>query len=166
VSRAGFTLIEILVVIAIAGILLSVATLNFSEYLRRNSVSQQTSEVYTDLMATRNAAVTQRTPKRVIITPTTFTFISSALGSGLSSARAVRTLKNPITWAGKGSATSTDIIFDERGTFNIDVDSNTTICVDPVVDSATLDSIVVFSTRIRTGKRTGANCESGDITIK
>lgn len=167
-NRRGFTLIEILIVIALIGILLSAATLQFSDYLRKGAVERQTKELYSDLMATRTAAVTQRSPKRVIITPTVFTFVSSALGAGVAS-RTTRVLSKPVTWSGKLSGdTETQMIFDERGTVNIDASNvNTAICVAPSFESAQYDSIVVYSTRIHLGKVTfGGACDSANVTVK
>jgi len=167
VNRRGFTLIEVIMVMVLMGILLSIASLQFSDYIRKGAIERQTKELYADLMATRVAAVTQRNSKRVIITPTVFTFVSSALGSG--SVRTSRNMTKPITWAGKASGdTETEIIFDERGTFNIDVGAgNTTICVEPSLQSAQYDSIVVFSTRLHLGKVAfGGECKSDNVTVK
>lgn len=164
-NSRGFTLVEILIVIGITGILLSIATLQFSDYLRKGVIDRQTKELYSDLMATRTAAVTQRSSKRVIIEPASFTFISSAMGSG--SVRTTRVLSKPVTWAGKASGdTEKQIIFDERGTFDLVNNGNTTICVAPSLESAQYDSIVVFSTRIHVGKLTGVGCTSGNVTVK
>jgi hypothetical protein len=114
-------------------------------------------------------AVTQRTPKRVIVTPTVFTFISSSLGGGVSSGRITKVLSKPVTWTGRGSSTEKQIIFDERGTFNIDVsEGNTTICADPSVESLQYDRIVIFSTRIHLGKATvfGGVCDSDHVNVQ
>lgn len=166
-SRHGFTLVEVLIVIAIMSILLSITSMQFTDYLRRGAIERQTKELYSDLMATRTAAVTQHSPRRVIVTPTVFTFISSAMGN--NSGRTTRTLARTITWSGRGTATQTEIIFDERGTFNIDVSAgNTTICVDPSLESVLYDRIVVFSTRIHLGKATvfeGA-CDSDHVNVQ
>ncbi|MDA8429295.1 MAG: prepilin-type N-terminal cleavage/methylation domain-containing protein [Geobacteraceae bacterium] len=167
-NRRGFTLIELLIVIVVAGILLSIAVLNFAEYLRKGAVERQTKEMYSDLMAARTAAVTQRSPKRVIITPTVFRSISSSIGSsiGLST---TKVLSHPVTWSGKSASdTEVEIDFDERGTFNIDAgNGNTTICIEPSVQSAQYDSIVVYSTRIHLGKVAfGGACNSDNVTVK
>ena len=168
-SNRGFTLIEILIVIALIGILLSIGTLQFSDYIRKGAVERQTKELYSDLMTSRTAAVTQRSSKRVVITPTVFRFVSSSLGGGISSGSTTRVLSKPVTWTGKAASdTQTQIIFDERGTFNIDIaNGNTTICVEPSLETAQYDSIVVFSTRIHMGKVAfGGACNSANVTVK
>lgn len=167
-NRHGFTLIEILIVIALIGILLSIGSLQFSDYIRKGAIERQTKELYSDLMTTRTMAVTQRTPKRVIVTPTVFTFISSSLGGGVSSGSITRVLSKPITWTGRGSNTETQIVFDEQGTFDIINQGSTTICVDPSVESVQYDRIVVFSTRIHLGKATvfGGVCDSDHVKVQ
>jgi len=171
VSHHGFTLIEIMIVIALIGILLSTGTLQFSDYIRKGAIERQTQELYSDLMLTRTLAVTQRTPMRVIVSPTVFTFVSSSLGGGVSSGSVTRVLSKPITWTGKGSSTEKQISFDERGIFNIDeIDEDkrkTTICVEPSFESAQYDSIVVLSTMIYLGKVAfGGECKSDNVTVK
>lgn len=165
-NRRGFTLVEIIVVTALIGILLTIATMQFSDYIRKGAIESQTKELYSDLMLIRTMAVTQRSSKRVVITPTSFSLISSSIGGGVTSGRTTKKLSKPVTWTGKSASdTKTQIIFDERGTFNIVSNGNTSICVDPSLESAQFDSIVVFSTRIHLGK-VGGDCDSDHITIK
>lgn len=161
-NRRGFTLIEVIVVTGLIGILLSIATLQFGDYLRKGAIERQAKEMYADVMATRTAAVTQRSPKGVTITPTTITFVDG--GSGNST----RTLTKPVTWAGKSSGDSGMLIlFDERGTFDIANDGNTAICIEPSMASARYDSIVIYPTRIQLGKVTfGGECTSANVAIK
>jgi len=168
VSSKGFTLIEILVVVTIMGTLLAISTIKFSRYLAKGEIERQTQELYADFMATRTAAVTQHTSKIVKMTPTEVTFYSSPLGNGST---VTRKLSKPVTWAGKTSGeTEKLIVFDERGTFDIVNDGNTTICVEPSDESTRIDSIVVFSTRIHLGKvyfqGVQGECKSANVTVK
>jgi len=136
--------------------------------VRKGAVESQTKELYSDLMATRVAAVTQGSAKRVILTPTTFTLISSAVGGPTAASRAVKTFAKPITWSGKTSGVTTlEIIFDERGMLGVDdLDDNITICVSPSVESAQYDSIVLFVTRVHLGKVVfEGECKGANVTV-
>jgi len=168
VSRKGFSLIEILVVVTILGTLLAIGTLQFNRFLAKGEIERQTQELYADFMATRTAAVTQQTSKMVKITPTEATFYDSPLGNGST---ITKKLSKPVTWAGKTSGeTEKLIIFDERGTFDIVNNGNTTICAEPSDESTRIDSIVVFSTRIHLGKvyfqGVQGECKSANVTVK
>lgn len=167
-SRNGFTLIEILVVVTILGVLLALGTLQFNRFLVKGEIERQTQELYADFMATRTAAVTQHSSKMVKMTPRAFTFYSSPMSGGNNF---TRNLSKPVTWAGKASSdTEKTIVFDERGTFDIVNNGNTTICVEPSDESVRIDSIVVFSTRIHMGKvyfqGLQGECKSANVTVK
>lgn len=160
--RAGFTLVEILVVVAIIGTLLTIGTLQFNSYFAKNAIERQTRELYSDFMNARSAAVTQHASKTVIITPTKVTF--NATGPGGSTV--TKTMSKPITWTGRGIDTEKTITFDERGIFFVN-NGNTTICVEPSVENAQVDSIVLFTTRIHLGKLDfESECKSDNFKAK
>ena len=160
--RAGFTLVEILVVLTIMGTLLAIGTLQFNSYFAKNAIERQTRELYAEFMTARSAAVTQHASKTVVITPTSVTF--NATGPGGSTI--TKTLSKPITWAGKESSETEKVItFDERGL--VFGTNNTTICVEPSVKNAQVDSIVLFTTRIRLGTiKFEEECSSAEFTAK
>lgn len=56
-NKKGFSLIELIVVIAILGILLSIAAISGRDWLERYKVEGQITEMYTDLMNARVSAL-------------------------------------------------------------------------------------------------------------
>jgi type IV fimbrial biogenesis protein FimT len=61
-NNNGFTLIEAMITIAVAGILLSIAIPSFSKMIERNRISSATSEFMAAMMLTRSEAVTRTIP--------------------------------------------------------------------------------------------------------
>lgn len=61
-NHHGFTLIEAIVTIAVAGILLSIAIPSFSKMIERNRISSATNEFMAAMMLTRSEAVTRTIP--------------------------------------------------------------------------------------------------------
>ncbi|KPJ84037.1 MAG: hypothetical protein AMS19_02255 [Gemmatimonas sp. SG8_23] len=60
--RGGFTMIELAVVIAVAGIVVTLGTLTFSGYFRRNSARRAAQVFAQDLVAARSFAVRSQEP--------------------------------------------------------------------------------------------------------
>jgi len=58
-SVGGFTIIEIMIVIAIIGIMVGIAAPNFMDYLKSRRLSGATMQLYVDLMNARGQAVSQ-----------------------------------------------------------------------------------------------------------
>jgi type IV fimbrial biogenesis protein FimT len=56
-NRRGFSIIELIVVVAIISILLSFATINFNTWVRRQSIDREVKEIYADLMSVRQQAM-------------------------------------------------------------------------------------------------------------
>ncbi len=61
----GFTMIEMMVVIAIIGVLSAIAVPSFLEYARNQRLSGAARQVYTDLMNARQQSVTEN--KKIIV---------------------------------------------------------------------------------------------------
>jgi type IV fimbrial biogenesis protein FimT len=59
-ARKGFTLIEVMLVIAILSIVLAIAVPGFSGLMQKNRVSSGTSEIISSLALARNEAITRR----------------------------------------------------------------------------------------------------------
>jgi prepilin-type N-terminal cleavage/methylation domain-containing protein len=162
-NSRGFTLIEVLIVIAIIGTLTAIGAFQFAEYSRKSAIESQTRQMYTDIMEQRSKALFEKRNRGIRVSSTIFSIYSSATDAVprtvIGNPFATITLKYPIT-----SNNSTDIIFDTGGM--LDTVSNQTICVSGT-NSASIDSIVVSETRIRLGKlKVGTNCDTNNVNAK
>ena len=152
-KRNGFTLVELIAVVAIIATILAISTLQFSQMTRKANIEAQTKMLYADLMGVRAQALLQKRDRLVTFGSTLFTIYSS--GSGLGTPVLQRTLKYPIVPAG------TSVTFDTAGmvSWTPSTDQSIAVCVDPVEDAAGVDTVVFDQTRLQIGKRTkGKDC--------
>lgn len=155
----GFSLLELLAVMAIIGILLAVAALNFSGMSRKYAIDNQTRSLYTDLMNVRVKSMYSK--KSHFISLNTATFIVYSSGTRTLPVGEVlrRNFIYPVLWNGSGSL----IEFDSRGL----TDDSRSICVSRNEPASAVDSIVISKARINMGKRkTGRDCGADYIDIK
>ena len=154
----GFSLVELVVVIAILAILLSIATLQFNQYIKKSVIEGQVRTMYTDLMTVRSQALFEKRDRTVTVTATTFSVYSSNLATGTPVLQ--RVLKYNVT----NSSMPYTVKFNSRGVID---GVNASICIEPSDNPAAIDSLVLFTTRIQMGKRNaGATCNSENITTK
>lgn len=163
---AGFTLVEILVVVGILAILLSLGTLQTRGWLEKGAIEKQTMFIYGELMGVRQSAMNFKRPRTVVIKRDSFQVYSTA--NTAVAAVANNRLKYPLMQVSSYvDAAGVPITFDERG-FN---SNENTFCVVPsgdttVVNSGAYDTLVISALRIKMGKRTGGNCVNGNIQLK
>jgi len=155
----GFSLVELITVIAITGILLSIATLNWNAMQTKSAIESQIKMIHADLNEVRLQALYSKTPRSVVINGQQYKSYSSAVTS--VAPLATKQLRYPVAWNG-GTLT-----FDAQG-LTTDMGS---LCVLPTnstadVNSAAVDSIIVSQARINLGKRTGGDCTSAHIEQK
>ena len=139
----GFSLVELIVAIAIIGILLSIATHNWHEMQLKSAVESEIRKIYADLMEIRLQALYSKTPRSVVISDQQFKIYSSAVTS--VAPLETKQLLYPVIWNGGGALT-----FDAQGLTN---GTQGAMCILPtndttVVNSAGEDSIVVSQARI------------------
>lgn len=156
-ARSGFTLVEIVAVIAIIGVVMGVSALSFTSWRKKNNIESQTRELFTVFMEARNNSFMQKKAYEVVLEPNNYVLRSyssegDVLGSNLRSKNLTYTLtKNGTSASVSGLATK----FDLSGyttTYN-------TIVVNPVDAAASLNCLVVYATRINMGKMNGTTCE-------
>jgi type IV fimbrial biogenesis protein FimT len=151
-GERGFSLVEMLVVVAIIGVLLAVATLQFSSYTQKANIESQVRTMYADVMEARSQALLQKTGRSFGTTATLFTVYN---GAGAPIVQ--KTLTYPVSFD-----FSDKITFDTRGV----ADGTKTICVGPAGNAANIDSISLTETMIQLGKRNGGACDSAHFTAK
>lgn len=160
----GFSLLELVVLMALVSILLGIATLNFKEYLDRSRTEAQTRFLYGQLLKARVNAVCQRRTVRVKIYPSRFEVYSSQLDKS-SGAEPLQTnlLRYPITCSrGWDPAAGFNIDFERDGLSN----QNLSVCLEPN-GTGGVNSITIFSTRVSIGKKDqGDDCDSDNITTQ
>lgn len=154
----GFSLIELVIVIAVVGILSAIVTMGFSKRMQKDKVESQVRTMYSDLVDARTQALFQKKTRTVMITSTGF----SSYSSTNTAARPVvsKTLKVPVTPA------SLRIDFDPYGVMTFDGDAtiaNAAVCIQGS-NLGYNDSIGLITTQIQVGKLNGTGCTSANIT--
>lgn len=159
-NNRGFSLVELVVIVAVIGTLLTIATLNFSEMNKKSGMETQVKKLYADLQETRQQALYTRRPRSVKLSSGTLSIYSSAT-VGVAP-RSVMTLPNTTVWEGASAV----IEFDTMGAAMNEPAAGKAICIDPAGNPASYDSVVVFPTMVKIGKRkAGESCASANITI-
>ncbi|WP_243371423.1 prepilin-type N-terminal cleavage/methylation domain-containing protein [Geotalea sp. SG265] len=160
-SQRGFSLVELVVVIAIMATLLAIATLNWREMNLKSGIENQIKKIHADLMEVRLQALYTKTPRSVVITDYQLKIYATDDTSVSVAPISVKDLPYKITWNN-----GTLLTFDAQGLTN---GTQGSLCIVPtgdtsVVNSAVVDSIVVSQARLNLGKRTGGACSAGNIT--
>ncbi len=165
-KQHGFSLVELVLIVAIIGTLLSIAALEFSKMNRKSGLESQVKKMYADLMTAKLDAMRNRKKHLVSLGANQYTIRNYSSAADLVGTQILQNnLAYPLSWSDGGGIT-----FDTRGFANYS-SSNTrldkSICVHSGVTPG-VDSIVLTATSINMGiltNQTGA-CDSGNITIK
>ena len=160
---AGFSLVELLITIAIMGIVMSISTISFNSWIRKSNIEKQTRELFSDITEARTNAFTQKIVYGIVFQPTSYAMKtysseveyksnSAAVANGVVVAR--KSLKYSLTKAG-ADISNTPVVFDTTG-FTNDL---FTIYVNPATEPAALNCVVLSASRVNMGKINGTNCE-------
>lgn len=175
-NRSGFTLTELIIILALIGILTSIGFMDFSGWQKRSNVDKQIKELYTDIMSIRQMAVTTKMNHRIVLgTATTENPVLRYTLNRYSSVGdpgrqlLVKNVSYPITKTGWASPAANEIEFDERG-----------IMIDPIEKRLCifstfvppLDALVITQTKVGLGKiitqgaRNAAACTKANIDLQ
>ena len=160
----GYSLVEMVVVIAVVSILLTIGTLRFNEYAKHYRAEAQTRMIYSELLQTRANALYERRSSILKLYANHFEVYSSAQDNtdGVAPVRS-QALAYPVSCNGRG-----DGVKGYPLDFNIiGMAGNVcSICVDGY-GSGAVDSMVVSDTKISIGiKDAGAACGASNITTQ
>jgi type IV fimbrial biogenesis protein FimT len=143
----GLSLVEMLIVIAIAGILIAIATIQFGQWNRKYNIEREIKELYSDLMNARSLAMNRNRFHFVSLAANQYTIRDDSNDNGVNESADALVLQkntiNSIVWNGTGS----NINFDKKGFAR----NERTICIFSNV-SPGYDCIVVSETRINMGR--------------
>lgn len=164
-NSRGFTLIEILVVIAIIGILSAIGALNFNAWLKKNLVERYVKELYADVQGARMNAIYTKARQGVEFAAQQVTFKSFSSESD-AAGRVVSTKPLPmvisLNWT---SANSNRIEFNTSGIMSNPIIK--VICFTNTED-APYDAVIITPVLTNMGKVTnrGAACARTNVTQK
>lgn len=159
-NQRGFSLIELMAVITIMGILLVMATLNFSEWMRKARIEKQTRELLFDLSTARSQSIFKKKRHCITFDASGTGYVFKRYSSENESRTAggqdlyTKTASNSFAKADGGSLANKIFMFDTRG-YAIDTG---TIRINPVDSGAAFDCVVIATSRVNIGKMEGASC--------
>lgn len=149
-AQSGFTLVELMIVVAIIGIVLAIATMNIRQWNDKYTVESYTKEIHSILMRARNDAANTNTQVRVALAANLVTTHQDADGDAVIDA-GEPTTTNPYPQFTINSTIGlpTTIVFDRRGMAN----APQTINITGYSPNASpgVDCIAVATTRINMG---------------
>lgn len=148
---------ELVVVIAIMGTLLSIVAINFNAWQRKAFIERYTSELCTDLNGLRQRAMTRKMTHDATLNGSRYVFrqfTSAADNGNAASSRIFDKTVGVALFDKSGASLNLLITFDSLGYTN----SNTTIVVGSVDSPASINCLSVHTARINIGKMDGGDC--------
>jgi len=169
-NERGFSLLEMLTVLAIATIVMSMAVLQFNSWNVKANIDTQTRELLSDLSDARLGAIQTKGSRAVFLSVSSATFYTYSTNEtvSLSTGRFMfkRYFKNHVrVMQSSGTLTSqcSNIGFDSLGmtdTFSLSgFVTGETIVAQPTGTNAAIDCLTIATTKINVGKYNGTSCQ-------
>jgi type II secretion system protein H len=156
-NNNGFSLVELVVVLAILGILASIVTMDFNAYTRKAQIERQTRELFGDLNQARIDSMHRKQRHSIVLEPNSYVFkrySSENENSTEGTVLQTRNVSYEITKENGSSASSDVTEFDIRG-FTNDLD---TFRINPVGTEAQVNCIIIATGRTNLGKMENGSC--------
>lgn len=156
-NNKGFSLVELIVIIAIMGTLMAIVTLDFNSMQRKAQIERQTRELFADLNQARIDSVHRKLRHSIVMQPDSYTFkrySSENESRNTGTILSTRNVSYQITKRTGASAADDITEFDIRGFTNDD----DTFRINPVGTAAQVDCIVISVGRTNLGKMEGTTC--------
>jgi prepilin-type N-terminal cleavage/methylation domain-containing protein len=163
-AQSGFTLVELMVVVALIAIILAMVTLSFTQLNDKYTVESNIKELYSLLMRARNEAATTNIPRYVVLNAN-----QVQIGRDTDGDNIMDTVDNTNPYprftincaiAPIAACAGNTVVFDTRGLTN----NNQTLSITGFSGGITpaMDCIAIAATRINigimTGPGPGGNC--------
>ncbi|MDO5674720.1 MAG: GspH/FimT family protein [bacterium] len=152
-EQHGFTVLELMVVVAIVVTVLAITTLSFMRMNQKYRVESSIKEIYSTLMQARNDATLTNIPSRVRVSAQEISVLRDTNEDGDTDGQGENVSRQyaPFILTGTG-----DIVFNRRGFAAVNRIIRITNYPDKV--NPAMDCLVVSATRINMGKWDGTNC--------
>lgn len=153
-NKTGFSLIELIVTMAIIGTLLAIVSLDFHSMQKKSQIESKTREIYNDLNEARLNSIYQKKIHRIVFQPNSYVMKRySSENEDRTDGGTVLYTKNTsyqLSRVNGGSIADIYYEFDLRG-FTAGV-TNNTVYVNPVNSGAMFDCVVIHIARTNMGQ--------------
>lgn len=163
-DESAFSIIELIVVIAIIGILFTIGTINFHQWTVKNNIMRETRELYTDINTARLNSIHTKKRHGIIFNPQSYVlnnYSTEGENENISQGVTLSTKQVPyemtkITSGSSQALTGEKVIYDTRGFIFNGV--GLTVAVNPA-NSGAYDCVVLSEGRTNMGKMTNGTCD-------
>ena len=154
-KNAGFTLVELLVVIGLIAIILAIATMNFNSWQKKAQIESQTRTLFASLNQARIDAMQHKLPRSIVLYPNMYTYRQyTSENEARAAGKVIQTQPVAYTLTEISGPADNITLFDVRGY----TDDTGTIQINPAGTSAAVDCVFVSTGRTNIGKMANGTC--------